>query len=270
MGTSSVVERRGPAGALGSLLLAGRIERARGAPPGPSVRFPRFGCTFLFGGSGRYRDERHDVALGPGSLVLVFPGRPHWYGVTTSRGWDELFLVFDGPIFRTAAEQGVLDPARPVVRLGPVASWQRRVDRFRTAPPPAGRTGRDVEALEVLALLTEAMRADDPDDDGDWYARSLAILAADLGETIAPQDVAAEVGMTYSTWRRAFAARAGVPPAAYRLGRRVDTAASLLRSTTLTVREIAALLGFTDEQHLARRFREVHGCTPRTYRARRP
>lgn len=271
-----IVNRGGPRGRIGALILAGRVEGARGAPPGRFVTFPVFGCTYLYGGSGRYRDAAQDVALCAGSLVLVFPGHRHWYGANTARGWDELFLVFDGPIFRAALERGVIGPSSPVFHLDPVTSWVHRVDRFRTRPAPTTAAGRDIEACEVLALVVEMVAASglpanepmEPPGPAQWYQRSIELLSADLGEPLPFESVAEAVAMPYGTWRRAFRRRAGISPARYRLLRRIDAADDLLRTTRLTTREIAAALGFTDEQHLNRRFREVHTLTPRQYRDR--
>lgn len=263
---ADVVTRRGPPGRLGTVRMAGRVAGARGAPPGRTVRFASFGLTFLWGGAGRYRDRAHDVGLRAGSLVLVFPGHPHWYGAVGG-AWDEVFVVFDGPLFDLARRTGVLDPARPVVQLEAIDHWHDRFDAFRRRPAPRTASGSDREACELLGALTTL--GDPPTDDvadADWYARSCELLGADLDRACSPVEVAEAVGMPYETWRRRFAARAGCPPAAYRLRRRIDAAAALARDTSLSSREIAAVLGFSDEQHLTRHFRALLGTTPRRYR----
>ena len=270
---SLVTERRGPLGALGGVTLAGRVEGSRGAPPGKPVRHPSFGFTYLFGGAGRYRDAQHDLALGPGSLVFVFPDHPHWYGTVGNDTWNELFLVFDGPLFHTAVAAAVIDPGHPVHTLSPISSWVNRIDRFRMRPSPRSGPARDAEACDVLRLITE-MRgsfasAPPSANTADWLDVSCQLLGGDLGERLGLTSVAATVGMPYETWRRRFHARSGHSPAHYRMLRRLDAAVSLLIETPLSSRDIAAALGFADEHHLIRRFKEAHGCSPRQYRDRR-
>lgn len=272
--STRVVERRGPHGRLGRLVLAGRATASRGPRPGVDVRFPLYGCTLITAGTGRYTDDRHDIPLGPGSAVLVVPGHRHWYGADEG-GWDERFLVATGPVFTSAAEQGVLDIARPVRRLGNVPSWSARFDHFILRAEPTTGAARDAEAAMVLALFCEMFgdrnEHDNPasEESSAWARRSMDRLGSDLGARIALDEVATSVGMSYETWRRAFRRVVGVSPARFRLDRRLDEAAGRLVTTAASVRTIAVDLGFTDERHLVARFRERYGCTPAAFRTRR-
>ncbi len=146
---------RAPAGRLGEVLVAGRILGGSGLPAGTTRRHPTWGLTFLTAGTGRYRDGAHDEAIGPGTLVVVHPGHPHWYGADRG-GWDELFVVFDGVVFELARRRGALSPGRPLVRGLPVPAWEHRIAEFGRRPRPGSVDGRDAEVLTLLGLLLEA------------------------------------------------------------------------------------------------------------------
>ena len=60
----------------------------------------------------------------------------------------------------------------------------------------------------------------------------------------------------------------GISTKAYLLGRRVDAAAELLRSTTMTVAEIAQEVGYEDYTQFSRMFRGRMGCSPQQFRKR--
>lgn len=263
--------RRGPHGAMGGLLLAGRIDGGRGVlSHGRARRYPFYGLAYVTSGFGRYRDSQHDVAVQAGNLVYVTPQQPHWYGVVNHSAWDEVYLVFDGPLFTLAEERGVIDRSRPVRTLLPVAYWLSRIEQFRTRQRPRTSAERDAEACDVLRLLVDVQAATDPsprrEPTLEWFVASQRGLEADLGRPLDLMDVARQVGLPYETWRRNFRARAGVPPARYRLLRRVDAATELLAYTTLPTRDIAASLGFSDDHHLSRHVRAVTGLSPRQYR----
>jgi transcriptional regulator GlxA family with amidase domain len=80
--------------------------------------------------------------------------------------------------------------------------------------------------------------------------------------------VAESVGLPYDTFRRRFTAEVGLSPLAYRNAQRLRSAATLLKMTEMTIRQIAIQLGYADEFHLSRRFRAHFGVPPRTYRRR--
>jgi AraC-like DNA-binding protein len=260
--------RSGPSGVLGRVRLAGRTEGGRGVPLGRPRRYDAYALMYVLAGCGRYRDASQDVALSAGDLVSVVPGHPHWYGPVDGQTWDELFVVFEGPVFELAAASGLIDVTRPVRRIAPGPLWAHRLDSFRTRRVPRTPAGRDREACELLALLADLHAGADPEPDGrgDWFTRSQELLEADLGEPLALPGVAAAVGIPYETWRRHFRYRAGVSPARYRRLHRLSAAAALLSDTALTTREIAATLGFSDEHHLARQFRAATGRSPRQHR----
>jgi AraC-like DNA-binding protein len=266
---AQVSHRAGPPGRLGRVRNVGRIDGGRGIPTRGLRRFDGYALMLVFGGAGRYRDVERDLPLGPGDLVEVLPGRPHWYGLVGPGHWDEVHLVFDGPVFDLCVTQGLLGGG-PVHRLSPVDWWLARLDGFRTRRAPVTAAGADDEVCDVLRLLAEiAGRRGEPGRDGwagGWLARSQARLAADLAEPLALPEVAAGVGVGYESWRKRFQAETGMSPARYRAQRRIEAAQDLLGRTSLTNREIAASLGFSDEHHFAKRFRAATGRTATEYR----
>lgn len=260
-----VTWRIGPSGRLGHLRHAGRIEDGRGVEARPYRTFDAYGVMYLYDGAGIYRDPHGEQPIASGSLVYVFPGLPHWYGPVGASGWNEVHVVFEGAAFETAHRAGVLNEDRPVRRLLPVDYWLPHIDAFRTTRPPltAGRT--DAETCDLLRLLVDISSA--PSSEArDWYDESQHLLGAELTEKLNLESVAESVGMRYETWRKQFQERAGVPPARFRLHKRIEAVRDLLRSGSIPNREIAQLVGFSDEYHLSRQFRQVTGLTPTQYR----
>ncbi len=263
--------RRVPSGRLGEVLVAGRITGGSGLPVGTTRRHPTWGLTFVTAGTGRYRDAGHDEPLCAGSLVVVHPGHPHWYGADPG-GWDEVFVVFDGVAFELARRRGALSTDRPLVHGLPTARWHHRFAAFGERTRPTTVDGRDAEAVDLLAALLEAGAAATTGATHrgpgrpHWLDRSVELLDRDLAEPLDLPSVAAEVGMTYETWRRRFRSETGTSPYAHRASRRLEAATDLLVHTGLGVRDIAAATGFSDERHLIRRFREQTGLTPRAFR----
>lgn len=113
--------------------------------------------------------------------------------------------------------------------------------------------------------LAEALKEPADEEQGRWD-HVLELLTADFRMSPSLQDIAKEVGLTYETFRKRFHTRYGQAPLNYRNERRLEFAATLLRLTTLSCREIAESLGYTDEFHFSRRFKARFGTSPTHFR----
>lgn len=90
-----------------------------------------------------------------------------------------------------------------------------------------------------------------------------------LSRPVSASELAAALDVSTSTLSRRFKEATGMTVAQYAARRRVDRAARLLATTSRTVRDIAAFVGYEDANYFVKVFRAAHGMTPTQYRARR-
>jgi AraC-like DNA-binding protein len=249
---------------LGRLELAGEVIDAE--PPMPrSMRIlTGWVLSYVTAGTGRYRHADGRVEpIGPGSLTIVPPGVPHTYGTARGGVWTELFAVFNGPLFDTLATLEVLTGGGPRVLTTPP-----RAAALRTVLSAVPRS-RALAEHQLMALADWMVDTTEPPASvGSDPAITAAceLLTADPAARMTLPAVATAIGLPYNTFRRRFTAEVGQSPLAYRNSHRLRSAATLLRMTEMTTREIARQLGYADEFHLSRRFRDYFGVPPRDYR----
>ena len=91
-------------------------------------------------------------------------------------------------------------------------------------------------------------------------------IEAHLEKNLGIPELAAVTGLSKFYFARAFKQSTGMTPHGYVVRCRVRRAQELLASTDLPLSEIAVAVGFADQSHCARRFREHVGMTPSRYR----
>jgi AraC-like DNA-binding protein len=99
-------------------------------------------------------------------------------------------------------------------------------------------------------------------------ARDLA--DARYAEPLTVDDLAAAAHMSRAHFSREFRRAFGESPYAYLLTRRLERAASLLRSTDWSVADICMRVGLTSVGSFTSSFTSAYGLTPTAYRAAFP
>ena len=207
-----------------------------------------------------------------GTLALINPGEVHTGRAQTDSGWAYRMLyppvatvlaALGGkspPVFRAA---GVNDPELYRVFLalhtaleqgGEALELESRWQVFMSA-----LTERHAERGRCLVPARHEIRA---------VRRAQQLLQAYVmtGSALTLTELAQQAGLPSLPLLRAFKAATGLPPHAYQTQLRLDRARGLL-TAGLPAAEVALAVGFYDQSHLGRFFRETYGVTPGQYAA---
>jgi transcriptional regulator of acetoin/glycerol metabolism/AraC-like DNA-binding protein len=91
-------------------------------------------------------------------------------------------------------------------------------------------------------------------------------VAAHLSESTDLAMLAAVAGLSIHHFARGFKQTTGMTPHHYLTQKRVERARDMLANSDLSLSEIAYAVGFSDQSHLARHFRQMLGVTPGQFR----
>ena len=143
-------------------------------------------------------------------------------------------------------------------------------------PPDLGAVqGRSRERLQIHtrprldALDTEIIAAEQ-EQHCELPARMLRrieeYIDVHLEKDLSVEVLASHFGISPSYFARSFRSSVGLAPHAYVMRRRILRAQELLASTEVPLADIALATGFADQSHFCRRFHEMMGVPPRTFR----
>lgn len=196
------------------------------------------------------------------SVFLLPPGHWHRYRPDAATGWTEDWVEMRGPAVEAWLGNGVLDVA-PVRVARRAAFWRRFAELHRVclAHEPGYRAIASGLAMTLVASAVSRSlspaRANKPGPpDLARQARELLMEGRDV------RGVARALGVSYLTLYRKFKRATGLSPKGYAREIRLARAEDLLAGTGLSVKEIAARLGYHSASHLSLEFKKARGSAP--------
>ncbi len=103
-----------------------------------------------------------------------------------------------------------------------------------------------------------------------WQVQRVkAYIEANLGRSVTVRELSAVVRLGPNYFQRAFKTQFDVSPHVFVMQRRIEKAQELMLTTDRPLCEIALCAGFSDQAHLATRFRRLVGTPPSVWRRER-
>jgi len=140
----------------------------------------------------------------------------------------------------------------------------------------AGLSSPDVEALlqglKKLGRRAESLRRSSTDDRrglAPWQVRKVTeYMKMHLSERVRVGHLARLVGLSASSFRRAFKVSMSTSPHKWQLSERIQAGQIMLREGASSLAEVALATGFAEQSHFARVFKEIVGVTPGVWQRR--
>lgn len=214
--------------------------------------------------------ETGRVRIQAGQVFLLFPGIRHRYRPVKKQGWDENWIGFNGEV-ADRLMRNFFSPEKAVIRVG---YDQELRDLIRSIvnlmqEAPAGyqqlMAARTVETLALIRSRAMSFHASDREVI-QRVQQARNFLLRNSEDDIDMEQLAKELGLSYSRFRAMFKEHTGTAPHQYQLNIRIHKARDLLRYSSLSIGEIAERVGFSSVYYFSRLFKKREGCPPRFYR----
>lgn len=216
-------------------------------------------------GAGRKAQE-----VGAGQIFVLFPNVWHRYAPEPAVGWTEHWVECKGTAFDMALNAGLLDRNRPIFRNPDIAAINTAFEEIHQLAEKDAVGNQPVLSmlgLKLLAILAGPRNANE--DSSNRLVNSVRMLLLERCTDNRPmEEIADELNVSYSNLRRKFRVSTGVSMKDYQIAARIQKAKDLLDNTDLSVKAVAAQLGFSSAFHFSNQFRKTVGCPPSDWRAR--
>ena len=226
-------------------------------------------------GKGTFRSAAgpsEGVTVEKGTMILLRPGELHSYCPDTSTGWTEYYIGFEGAAFDRLIDRlglGIGQQVWPIGLHSELAQLYRRALEVaadnKTAPQPL-LTGIVQHMIGLLNYLLRNRTGHATDLLEQSVEKAKIIMDERVSGEIDLYDLASELNLSYSWFRKTFKEYTGHSPARYFQLLKLRRAQRLLSDTELSIKEIAYSLGYKSTEHFFSIFKKHTGCTPTAYR----
>ncbi|MFI2743521.1 helix-turn-helix domain-containing protein [Zhouia sp. PK063] len=206
-----------------------------------------------------------------GDIFILFPHTWHRFKPNENTGWDEYWVEFNGDFVSTLLLPHIIDIKKPVIHVGflpEVTNLYLKIINLIKAE----NSGYSYIAAGILLQLIGELISTIKYKSFKGTAIEEKIKLAKLymhehiTQTMAQEDIAIQLGVSYSLYRKSFKDYVGISPAQFHLQLKIKAAKDLLVSSNQSIKEIAFNLGYQNTSYFYKIFKTKTGYTLLEYR----
>lgn len=213
---------------------------------------------------------RKPIPVAAGNMFLLFPGEWHNYMPNPETGWNEFWIGFQGSHIDDWMDNNFFLHDDPTFTVGICNEIVQLYQQAITAAIGQKAGFQQVLSGIVALLMGYAYSYDKnhvfENSEIITQINKAKIIIAEHFMSVRPKDIANELNMSYSNFRKVFKEYTGFAPAQYIQDIKLSKAKELLTNTSIPIKEIAYLMGFENQEYFFTAFRKKNNITPAEYR----
>ncbi|MDD2290531.1 MAG: AraC family transcriptional regulator [Bacteroidales bacterium] len=240
--------------------------------PGKGRILSEYQIVYISKGKGSFASaSTKRTIISKGQVMLLFPGQWHTYAPSKETGWNEYYIGFQGDIIDHIVAHGffstdnqILDVGvnEDLVNLFAIAIKIAKEDKTAAQQNLAGIVFNILGSMLSLAQNKNF----ETKDSAQKIERAKVIMFENIQKDIDIKEIASNLGISYSLFRKVFKEYTGYAPAHYFQELKLRKAKELLSETKHSIKEIAYELNFSSYEYFLSFFKKKVGSTPMEYR----
>jgi AraC-like DNA-binding protein len=226
-----------------------------------------FHLVYIPTGSGIFESGKNKKwTVNAGDLILIYENEWHRYKPDPKTGWEEYWVGIDGDHFREHILKDLFQKKSSLVV--PLGYREEIILAFEQILSLSKRTAQSTHQIlsgSLLNLLAQVINAKDTliqQPKESMIEDSILLIRQQLNNHISLTELADRFNMSYSGFRKFFKKQTGLPINQYIIRERLLIAQRMLRSTSLSLNEIAEKTGFESIHYFSRLFKLKFGYSP--------
>lgn len=228
---------------------------------------------YLVEGEGIFSSEHvAKTRIKAGDIFLLFPDEWHSYCPAAGSNWKSYWIGYKGRNMDDRVRYGFLSPEKPIYHVGYSSEIIHLYDMAIEAAREEVAYSQQILAgivnnlIGVMYSMERNIELSRKSGYADLINKARERIRQGIETNLTMQQVAEELGISYSNFRKLFKEYTGMSPAMFQQDLRLQRAKELLSTTGLSIKEIAYRLCFDSPDYFSSKFRIKTGCKPSEYR----
>jgi AraC-like DNA-binding protein len=205
--------------------------------------------------------------LEEGNIFFLFPGTWHRYKPNQKTGWTEHWISFDGIQPNTFQEHGIISPESAIIEIGLDETIIRLYQQILELIESEKIGFKEMIAALTYQIIAQVIAMEKSKrfygKDIETSIRKAKVYMVDrIDKQINFEELAHELSIGYSWFRRMFQRYTGLAPIQYFLQLKLNKAKELLVNTSLSIKEISIITGFESQYYFSKFFKKRTGMSP--------
>ena len=242
---------------------------------GPATR-NHYLFHYVLSGTGRLmaNDSRgisHEYQIRSGEGFMIFPRQINTYIADPKLPWEYIWIEFDGMRAREIIETAGLSPDHPVYHAAYKDLRENMKDEMlyiaeHHDAPPFHLMGHLYLFIDYLSRSSSSQMTTSGRVRDFYIKEALNYIEQNFQNDISVENIASFCGLNRTYFGRIFKETVGKSPQQFLLSYRMAKAAELLKLTQLSISDIGNAVGYPNQLHFSRAFKNVYGVSPREWR----
>ena len=242
---------------------------------GPATR-NHYLFHYVLSGTGRLmaNDSRgisHEYQIRSGEGFMIFPRQINTYIADPKLPWEYIWIEFDGMRAREIIETAGLSPDHPVYHASYKDLRENMKDEMlyiaeHHDASPFHLMGHLYLFIDYLSRSSSSQMTTSGRVRDFYIKEALNYIEQNFQNDISIENIASFCGLNRTYFGRIFKETVGKSPQQFLLSYRMAKAAELLKLTQLSISDIGNAVGYPNQLHFSRAFKNIYGMSPREWR----
>ena len=229
--------------------------------------FDSFLCIFIKQGSCTVKALGQTYTASENQIIFLDCYQPHSYESDTP--WEAQWIHFDGPLARGYYE-AITQNKNIVITLSSTYRFEKYLSKIYLAFKNSEPINDAKMNNWIVNLMTELFTSKQPSENSsssDIVEDIVSYIMDNLSMELSLEELAAKANLSPFYFSRLFKKETGFSPHDYILATRINHAKYLLRTSTMSVKDICFTLGFSSESAFCTAFKKKTNSSPGDFRS---